>query len=81
LSVGIAGFAGINAIAQEPEKQDVVDTRPVVKVEPVAANNHQVVINSYGEVKPLESTRLSAQVSGEVVSWHPNFVAGGIVAR
>ncbi|MFY8326868.1 efflux RND transporter periplasmic adaptor subunit [Pseudoalteromonas sp. ZZD1] len=81
LSVGIAGFAGINAIAQEPETQDVVDTRPVVKVEPVAANNHQVVINSYGEVKPLESTRLSAQVSGEVVSWHPNFVAGGIVAR
>ncbi|BDF96070.1 membrane protein [Pseudoalteromonas sp. KAN5] len=52
-----------------------------MRVEPVAANNHQVVINSYGEVKPLESTRLSAQVSGEVVSWHPNFVAGGIVAR
>lgn len=81
LSVGVAGFAGINAIAQESEKKNIVDTRPVVKVEPVAANNHQVVINSYGEVKPLESTRLSAQVSGEVVSWHPNFVAGGIVAR
>ncbi|CAM3986355.1 MULTISPECIES: efflux RND transporter periplasmic adaptor subunit [Pseudoalteromonas] len=81
LSLGVAGFVGINAIAQEPEKKEVVDTRPVVRVEPVAANNHQVVINSYGEVKPLESTRLSAQVSGEVVSWHPNFVAGGIVAR
>lgn len=81
LSVGIAGFAGINAMAQEPEKKEVVDTRPVVKVEPVAANDHQVMINSYGEVRPLESTYLSAQVSGEVVSWHPNFVAGGIVAR
>ena len=81
LGLGIAGFVGINAIAQEPEKKEVVDTRPVVKVEPVAANDHQVMINSYGEVKPLESTHLSAQVSGEVVSWHPNFVAGGIVAR
>ena len=81
LSVGIAGFAGINAMAQEPEKKEVVDTRPVVKVEPVAANDHQVMINSYGEVRPLESTYLSAQVSGEVVRWHPNFVAGGIVAR
>lgn len=81
LSLGVAGFAGINAIAQEPAQKDTVDSRPVVKVEPVAANNHQVIINSYGEVKPLESTRLSAQVSGEVVSWHPNFVAGGIVAR
>ncbi|GAA58762.1 membrane-fusion protein [Pseudoalteromonas sp. BSi20652] len=47
----------------------------------MAANNHQVIINSYGEIKPLENTQLSAQVSGEVLSWHPNFVAGGIVAR
>jgi RND family efflux transporter MFP subunit len=81
LGFGVAGFMAINAIAQEPEKKEIVDTRPTVEVEPVSANNHQVVINSYGEVKPLESTRLSAQVPGEVVSWHPNFVAGGIVAR
>jgi hypothetical protein len=31
-----------------------------VQVEPVAANDHQVIINSYGEVKPLENTQLSA---------------------
>ncbi|MEI8620073.1 efflux RND transporter periplasmic adaptor subunit [Pseudoalteromonas sp. B129b] len=80
LIVGVVGFMGINAIAQEPEKE-VIDTRPTVQVEPVAANDHQVIINSYGEVKPLENTQLSAQVSGEVLSWHPNFVAGGIVAR
>lgn len=81
LIVGVVGFMGINAIAQEPEKKEVIDTRPTVQVEPVAANDHQVTINSYGEVKPLENTQLSAQVSGEVLSWHPNFVAGGIVAR
>ena len=81
LAVGIVGFMGINAIAQEPEKKEVIDTRPTVQVEPVAANDHQVIINSYGEVKPLENTQLSAQVSGEVLSWHPNFVAGGVVAR
>ncbi|MGO2167293.1 efflux RND transporter periplasmic adaptor subunit [Pseudoalteromonas sp.] len=81
LGFGVAGFMGINAIAQEPSEKEVVDTRPTVRVEAVSANDHQVVINSYGEVKPFENTRLSAQVSGEVVSWHPNFVAGGIVAR
>lgn len=81
LAVGVAGFKGINAIAQEPEKKEIIDTRPTVQVELVAANDHQVIINSYGEVKPLENTQLSAQVSGEVLSWHPNFVAGGIVAR
>ena len=41
-------------------KKEVIDTRPTVQVEPVAANDHQVIINSYGEVKPLENTQLSA---------------------
>ena len=75
LVVGVVGFMGINAIAQEPEKKEVIDTRPTVQVEPVTANDHQVIINSYGEVKPLENTQLSVQVSGEALSWHPNFVA------
>ncbi|MEC8224519.1 MAG: HlyD family efflux transporter periplasmic adaptor subunit, partial [Pseudomonadota bacterium] len=81
LIVGVAGFMAINAIAQEPKDKDVVDVRPLVQVEPVASDDHQVIINSYGEVKPLESTLLASQVAGEVTSWHPNFVAGGIVAR
>jgi len=81
LAIGIVGFMGINAIAKEEDNKVVVDTRPTVQVEPVAANDHQVIINSYGEIKPLENTQLSAQVSGEVLSWHPNFVAGGVVAR
>lgn len=81
LAAGIVGFIGINAIANETQAKETIDTRPTVQVEPVSANNHQVIINSYGEVKPLESTQLSAQVSGEVVSWHPNFIAGGVVAR
>lgn len=81
LGLGVVGFMAIKATANEPEKKQAVDTRPTVKIEPIAANSHQVIINSYGEVRPLESTRLSAQVSGEVTSWHPNFVAGGVVAR
>ncbi len=81
LGVGIIGYQGINAIAQEPEEKEVVDVRPLVQVEPVASDDHQVIINSYGEVKPLESTVIASQVAGEVTSWHPNFVAGGIVAR
>ncbi|ASM51547.1 hypothetical protein PESP_a3789 [Pseudoalteromonas espejiana DSM 9414] len=81
LAIGIVGFMGINAIAKEEDNKVAVDTRPTVQVEPVAANNHQVIINSYGEIKPLENTQLAAQVSGEVISWHPNFVAGGVVAR
>ncbi len=81
LALGIAGFVGINAIAKEPQDKEVVDSRPLVRVETISSDDHQVIINSYGEVRPLESTLLASQVAGEVTSWHPNFVAGGIVAR
>ncbi|GEK08165.1 efflux RND transporter periplasmic adaptor subunit [Pseudoalteromonas peptidolytica] len=81
LIAGVVGFNVVNAVAKsEPEKQEV-DSRPVVEVETLAAQDHQVVIQSYGEVKPLESTQLSIQVSGEVEYWHPSFVEGGIVQK
>ncbi|KZN37420.1 membrane protein [Pseudoalteromonas luteoviolacea S2607] len=81
LGIGIAGFMGINAVAKGDEESDVVDTRPIVEVEALQAQDHQVVINSYGEVQPLEQTMLSVQVSGEIDYWHPNFVAGGVINK
>lgn len=80
----VAGFGGkfaIEASAQETEEKEQVDTRPTVAVEALSPINYHVAINSYGELSPLESTNLAAQVSGEVVSWHPNFIAGGVVNR
>lgn len=81
LVVGFGGMSAIKASAEKEEDKDAVDTRPTVKIETAIAEDYQVKITSYGEVAPLESTMLSAQVSGEVISWHPNFVAGGLVLR
>jgi RND family efflux transporter MFP subunit len=81
LTVGAVGAAGINAVAADPKAKEPVDSRPVVEVEAISARDHQVVINSYGEVKPFEQTQLSVQVSGEVTYWNPSFVAGGVIAR
>ncbi|GHB69997.1 membrane protein [Psychrosphaera saromensis] len=78
---GIVGMNVIGASGPEEEEKKPVETRPTVKVEKVSSLTHQVVITGHGEVRPLESTILSAQVSGEVVSWNPNFVAGGLVKR
>ena len=77
----IGSFMTINAIAKDDEEKEAVDTRPTVKIENISASDHQVVITSYGEVSPLESTQLAAQVQGEVVQWHPNFIPGGLVHR
>ncbi|MGJ8678806.1 efflux RND transporter periplasmic adaptor subunit [Paraglaciecola sp.] len=81
LLIGFGGKSAIVASADKEEDKEPVDTRPTVKVETAIAEDYQVKITSYGEVAPLENTMLSAQVSGEVTSWHPNFVAGGLVLR
>ena len=81
LAIGFGGMKGIKASGEKEEDNEPVDTRPTVKIETAIAEDYQVRITSYGEVKPLESTIVSAQVAGEVVSWHPNFVPGGLVLR
>ncbi|MDK2598220.1 efflux RND transporter periplasmic adaptor subunit [Pseudoalteromonas obscura] len=81
LGIGIIGFKGINAVAKNDDASDAVDTRPIVEVEALQAQDHQVLINSYGEVTPLEQTMLSVQVSGEIEYWHSNFVTGGVVNK
>ncbi|MCG7551265.1 efflux RND transporter periplasmic adaptor subunit [Pseudoalteromonas sp. Of7M-16] len=81
LGIGIIGFKGINAVAKNDDDSSAVDTRPIVEVEALQAQDHQVLINSYGEVTPLEQTMLSVQVSGEIEYWHPKFVTGGVVSK
>jgi RND family efflux transporter MFP subunit len=78
------GFLGMKAIALSGEEEAssvAVDTRPTVRITTLKPIEFQVTIESFGEVQPLESTRLSAQVSGEIVDWNPKFIAGGIVNR
>lgn len=81
LAIGFGVNTLIVKTAAEETEQEAVDTRPFVKVETVAAQDHQVMITSFGEVRALENTMLAAQVSGEVVSWHENFVPGGLISR
>ncbi len=83
LIVAVTGglIASIHASADDAEEKKPVDVRPSVSVEALQNIDHQVEINSFGEVQALESTILAAQVSGEVLSWNENFVAGGVVKR
>ena len=76
-----AGYAAIAATAPEKESTKDTVTEPTVQTSSLFPTDHKVVITSHGEMVPFEKTLLAAQVSGEVVSWHPNFVTGGIVKR
>ncbi|MBD1557229.1 efflux RND transporter periplasmic adaptor subunit [Vibrio sp. S9_S30] len=77
-------YGAFNVIASsgpEAEEKKEGGTLPLVQAENLFPIDYQVIISSFGEISPVEKTRLSAQVSGEVTNWHPNFVAGGIVKR
>ncbi|MEF1289723.1 efflux RND transporter periplasmic adaptor subunit [Vibrio sp. M260118] len=76
-----AGYVAIASSAPESVENKPPKAPPIVNVSPVSFSDHKVVITSHGELQPVEVTQLSAQVSGEVVSWHPDFVVGGIVKR
>jgi RND family efflux transporter MFP subunit len=81
IGVGVGGMYAVGASGEKEEEKQEIDTSPVVKIENAESMDYQVLIQSFGEVRPLESTKLSAQVSGEVISWNRKFVAGGLVER
>ena len=81
LIVGYMGMKGIEASASDSAIQEEVDTRPTVTVESLTPENVRVQLHSYGEITPLETTNLAAQVSGEVEKWNPKFVSGGLIRR
>ncbi len=76
-----AGYVAIASSTPESVENKPPIAPPIVNVSQVSSSDHKVVITSHGELQPVEVTQLSAQVSGEVVSWHPDFVVGGIVKR
>ncbi|GAB3002232.1 efflux RND transporter periplasmic adaptor subunit [Psychrosphaera aestuarii] len=78
---GAVAFYIVQSNGPKPPEKKEIDTRPTVTVQQVNPEFHQIRIRGYGAVTPLEKTMISAQVSGEVVKWHPNFVEGGLVKR
>lgn len=81
LGLGYLGYTAIAATESETQVDNPAPPPPIVDTQFITPTQHQVVITGHGELMPLETTQISAQVSGKVMDWHPNFVAGGIVKR
>ena len=81
LVLGYAGMKGIEASASDKTPTEKIDTRPTVTIDSLTPEDVRVQLSSYGEVMPLETTNLAAQVSGEVQMWNPKLVSGGLVRK
>ncbi|MDC8831787.1 efflux RND transporter periplasmic adaptor subunit [Alteromonas gilva] len=81
LIIGFAAMKSVIALDKGESEPDEIDTRPSVKVTSMTPESYAIQIEGFGELTPLETTNLAAQISGEVVEWNPKLVAGGIIKR
>lgn len=77
-AVGVADYL----IKSKPKvaRQKVVAPSTLVEVQPVKSEAVSMMVEAYGTVKPRESLKLVAEVSGRITALAPSFVEGAKIA-
>lgn len=70
----------IAGMAKKPSTAAPMDSRPRVRLAPVVRSEVRVVVQSQGNVEPLRTADLSAEVAGHIVATSPQLRAGGTFA-
>ncbi len=81
LLVAIVIAATLVILRPKAERQVVVQKGRLVEVFPARAEDIQMVVESFGTVKPRESLKLVAQVHGQIVDAFPAFEEGSFVNK
>jgi len=77
ISVAVAFF--LVQLRPRAEKQERVSNGRLVEIMVTRSQSLPMVVEAYGTVVPREALKLVAQVRGEVVALHPDFIEGGLV--
>lgn len=84
IAILVAAF-GLLALAMmlrpAPPKKPVVDTTPLVEVQPLSAQDWRIEVQSQGSVRAKHETTLVTEVAGVVRELSPRFVAGGLFKK
>ena len=78
-AVGVAVLLVV--LKPEPEKQAPPPASLLVEVMEAKASSPDMVVKSYGTVRPTESLNLVSEVKGTVVDLSPNFEEGGFFRK
>jgi RND family efflux transporter MFP subunit len=65
--------------APKAQKREPMKAIPVVEVQVVQPEDHRIMVPAMGTVMPAREVVLRAQVSGKVLSLHPEFIEGGYI--
>ncbi|UCG14317.1 MAG: efflux RND transporter periplasmic adaptor subunit [Deltaproteobacteria bacterium] len=79
LAAGLVGATYISRKAPKARKRPPAQVIPVVEVQVVQPEDHRVTVPAMGTVVPAREVVLRSQVSGKVVSVHPEFIGGGYI--
>ena len=81
LAVAIVIAALLIKMQPEPERKIRMETPLLVETFPAKAENLNMIIESYGTVKPRELLKLAAEVKGRIVSLDPTFKEGSFIKK
>ncbi|CAH0532749.1 Multidrug resistance protein MdtA [Vibrio stylophorae] len=81
LLLAVLGYQWISAKQEQAPAKPVGEQLMKVQTQVLQAQSLTVMLEGFAEVTPVERTQIASQVAGEVLAWHPNFVAGGRVER
>jgi RND family efflux transporter MFP subunit len=79
--IGLVVATYIAHKAPKAQKRAPVKTVPVVEVQVVQPGDHRIMVPAMGTVVPAREVVLRAQVSGKVLSLHPEFIEGGYIKQ
>jgi len=76
---GVAGAYALVKMRKPPQQQELPVIAPLVKVVRVEPADIPMIIHGYGTVRPRVEVDIVPEVSGKVVSVHPQFKIGGFI--
>jgi RND family efflux transporter MFP subunit len=77
--LGLVVATYITHKAPKAQKRAPVKVIPLVEVQVVQPRDHRIMVPAMGTVVPAREVVLRAQVSGKVLSLHPEFIVGGYI--
>lgn len=80
LLAGIFALTGLTLSKQPPAQIELTRAPVPVVVQPVVVENATVLLDGFGEAKPLHTLIVSAEVSGRVIGVHERLHAGEVMS-
>ena len=79
VAIGLLGSFVLVKLRRPPKRVQPTVLAPLVKVQKLHVRDIEMVVSGFGTVSPKVEVEIVPQVSGKIVSVHPEFTTGGMI--